>query len=81
MQNYKHPHGKGQAIWPVLEEEKRKEKKKKKERTIQVAEFYFRICRMLLCHEIYIFYIFLLTHADEEVPGVIAFMEKLIAQC
>lgn len=46
-----------------------------------VAEFHYEICRMLLCHEIYIFYIFLLTHADEEVPGVIAFMKKLMAGC
>lgn len=36
---------------------------------------------LLLCHEIYIFYIFLLIHADEEVPGVIAFMEKLMTGC
>lgn len=46
----------------------------------KVAEFHYEICRMLLCHEVYIFYIFLLTHADEEVPGVIAFIE-MIAEC
>lgn len=46
-----------------------------------VAEFHYEFCRMLLCHEIYISYIFLLTHADEEAPGVIVFMEKLMAGC
>lgn len=53
----------------------------KKEITPKVAEFRYEICRMLLCHEIYIFHIFLLTHADEVVPSVIAFMEKLMAGC
>lgn len=46
----------------------------------KVAKFHYEICSMLLRHEIYIFYLFLLTHADE-VPGVIAFMEKLMAGC
>lgn len=53
----------------------------RKEIFLKVVEFYYEICRMLLCYEIQIFYIFFLIYVDEEVFGVIVFMEKLMVGC
>lgn len=53
----------------------------RKEISPNVVEFHCEFCRILIYNKVYIFYIFLLTHEDEEAPVVIIFIEKLMAGC